>query len=114
MAINLVIELLVVSVIFFYIVYRSIKKQRLSVQYSLIWLFAAILMLLALFIPGLLQSFANFLGIKTVSNMIFLIGFLLLMIICFGLTSILSSQKRKIITLTQELGILKNEVNKNK
>ena len=44
--------------------------------------------------------------------MIFFFGFIILMIISFVLTKFLSSQKEKITTLTQEVGILKKELAK--
>ena len=49
----------------------------------------------------------NIIGISTVSNFIFLIGFGLLLFITFILTEIVSTQKAKITSLAQEIAILK-------
>ena len=57
-----------------------------------------------------LRVIADLIGMEKVSNMIFLFGFIVLLAICIGLTTIVSEQKNKIIVLTQEMGILKNKV----
>lgn len=92
-----------------YIVLR-VKKNKLNLKYSLLWLFASLFLLLCVFSEGLLGSIAAFIGIETVSNMIFLFGLVLLMGLTFALTNIVSMQKKKITSLVQEVGILKNEL----
>jgi hypothetical protein len=46
--------------------------------------------------------------------MMFFMGFIFLIVLCFNLSSQLSIQNKKIINLTQELGILKNKLEKEK
>ena len=76
------------------------------------WFSYIILMIIALIATPILGSITNFIGFEVISNMIFFFGFIILMIISFVLTKFLSSQKEKITTLTQEVGILKKELAK--
>lgn len=92
-----------------YIIFR-VKSNKLNLKYSLLWLFTGLFMLLCVFSEKLLSSIAGFIGIETTSNMIFLFGFIILIILTFALTNIVSMQKKKIITLVQEVGILKKEL----
>ena len=46
--------------------------------------------------------------------MMFFGGFIFLIILCFNLSSEISIQNKKIISLTQEVGILKNKLEKEK
>ena len=43
-------------------------------------------------------------------SLLCLFGFIVLIAICISLTSIVSEQKNKITSLTQEMGIIKNKV----
>lgn len=86
-----------------------VKKEKISVKYSLVWLLPCILLLVFVLMPGFLTFTTTFLGFQTSSNMIFalLIGFL--MIITIALTVIVSKQKEKIKLLIQEISLLKEK-----
>ena len=108
------INLIIVMILFLIYVFRSIKKNKLSTKNALIWITADIIVIFCIVFVEKLLLLANFIGIETVSNMMFFIGFIYLLILCFNLTNELSLQNKKIIKLTQELGILKNQINKEK
>lgn len=86
-----------------------VKKDKISVKYSLVWLLPCILLLIFVLIPGFLTFVTKLSGFQTSSNMIFalLIGFL--MIITIALTVIVSKQKEKIRLLIQEVSLLKEK-----
>ena len=93
---------LVISIFIFILhVFNNVKKNKLSVRNCIVWL-------------ENLKYLANLLGIETVSNFIFFLGFIFLIFVVFDLTRIVSTQNKKIITLTQELGILKKEIENDK
>lgn len=107
-------KIILIFVMFLLLIYilKYIKNNKISTKNALIWVVADILVILCtLFIKPLLIV-ANFIGIKTVSNMLFFIGFVFLLILCFKQSTQLSEQNKKIITLTQELGILKKQSKK--
>lgn len=86
-----------------------VKREKISIKYSLVWLFPCVLMLIFVLIPGFLSFITNLLGFQTASNMIFalLIGFLI--VVTIALTVIVSKQKEKIRLLIQEVSLLKEK-----
>ena len=110
MSLALNVMLVVTVLIFLFLIYKSIKKKLISIKYSIMWIVSGLLMLVSILTPNLLNSIAKFIGFKVVSNMIFLVGFLILLFITFSLTVIVSIQKMEITTLVQELGILKSYI----
>lgn len=110
MPIKLKVFLLILIILFIsYIVFR-VKSNKLNLKYSLLWLFAALFMIVCVFSEKLLGRIATLIGIENISNMIFLFGMGILILLTFALTNIVSMQKKKITTLVQEVGILKNEL----
>ena len=67
-------------------------------------------MIIVTIFPGILACIASIVGIELVSNLVFLLGWLILLILTFVLTIIVSDLKRKEILLIQEIGILKKEI----
>ena len=114
MAINLKLFLLIVVICFILLILHTIKKKRLLLKYALLWLASSLFMIFCILFPQFLSLLCKILGIELVSNLVFLIGFLILLILTFVLTIIVSDQKRKIILLLQEISIIKNELNNNK
>lgn len=111
MTINLVIFSLAICLCFTIILIEMIKRKKILLKYALLWLTFDILIILSVLLPGLLRFLCNILGIEVISNMLFFFGFILLTGICLALTSIISNQKLKITTLSQELAILEKKVN---
>lgn len=110
MSTNLVIFLLIACLSFLLIVYRYVIKRKLLLQYALLWILFSIALLIAIFFPSLIIEISMFVGVEVTSNMVFLVGFLILLFITFILTSIVSYQKLQIVNLAQEISILKKRV----
>lgn len=114
MPLKLVIILIIVALFFLIFVLNHVLKRKMVINYALLWIIFGILMITSVLIPDFLKVICNLVGIETVSNFIFLLGFGLLLLITFILTEIVSNQKSKITTLAQEIAILKyREGNKN-
>lgn len=107
---NLMIFLVVLCVITFFIIYKMVKKKRILFKHALLWSLLDIILLICIFSIKYLRVISDFVGIKEISNLIFLCGFIILLAICIGLTTIVAEQKSKIIVLTQEMGIINNKV----
>ena len=103
----------IVLLIFLLYVLRNVQKKKLSVRNSIIWLVMGIAVIICFYQIPNLRKIADFIGVETVSNLLFFMGFIFLIFVCFDITKIISSQNKKIITLTQELALLKKEVEKN-
>ena len=80
---KLKLTLIIGLIIILMLMIHSIKKDDISVKYSMVWLICIMLMGVAILIPNLLEKVSNFLGFGLVSNMIFLICIAILFIISF-------------------------------
>lgn len=114
MSLKLKLLLIITMILILLYILRAIKKNKISIKYALIWIISNIIVILCILFVEPLFKLANFLEIETVSNMMFFLGFIFLIVICFKLSTQISIQNKKIISLTQELGILKNRIDKDK
>ena len=113
MSLKLKLILIAIMIIFVLYICLSISKQKISVKHSFIWLIASFIVILCIICIDFLFDIANLVGIEKVSNMLFFIAIIFLVVICFNLSSQLSIQNNKVIKLTQELSILKKEIEKD-
>ena len=113
MPFKLVIVLILVAVFFLIFVIRHVLKRKMVINYALLWIIFGVAMTIAVLIPDFLKIICNAIGIATVSNFIFFLGFGLLLLITFVLTEVVSNQKVKITALAQEVAILKHNEGKH-
>jgi hypothetical protein len=87
-----------------------LRKNALSLKYTLLWLFSIFVMLVVSIFPGILVFISEIFGFQVASNALFalILGFLL--VILLSLTSIVSRQNEKIKTLTHVIAILEKRV----
>lgn len=106
-------ELALSSIIFLlfimFFILHLVKKRRISVKYSLVWLIPCVILIIFTLVPGLMSFVTNLLGFQTASNMILTLLICFLMIITIALTVIVTNQKDKIRLLIQEVSLLKKE-----
>lgn len=111
---KLILILAISIIIFLLYVLKNIKQGKLNIKNALIWIIMGIGVIICVFQINNLEKLAKIVGIETVSNMLFFLGFLFLIFTCFNITRTISSQNKKIVQLTQELALLRKEVeNKN-
>ena len=90
---------LVISIFIFILhVFNNVKKNKLSVRNCIVWLVMSIAVIICVFQVENLTYLANLLGIETVSNFIFFLGFIFLIFVVLDLPRIVSTQNKKIIT----------------
>lgn len=99
------IELIVLVLVFVMLVFNTVNKRKLWLQYSLIWLLISFGLLVVAFFPGILDWLAYFMQIEVTSNLVYLIAIFVLMVITFYLTKIVSKQSEQIKTLIQVCSI---------
>ena len=109
LSLNLKIFLIIISIIYFFIVLRAIKRQTLPIKSSILWLTFGILIIISIFCQPLLNSVCKLIGIEKVSNLLLFCGFMALLILTLDLYKLNNQLKQKIISLGQELALLKNE-----
>jgi hypothetical protein len=84
-----------------------IRQNRLKEKYALLWLGSSLLMIPFSLSRQLLHTVAAFFGIKYAPSLIFLMGFLFLVVINIHLTSVISQLTDRNKSLAQELALLK-------
>lgn len=85
---------------------NMIRKRKLELKYSLVWLIVMIMLLVIACIPEALTEVAGSLGIYSPVNMIFFLGFVFSLIIIFVLTVTVSRLSERIRRLAQILAML--------
>lgn len=113
-SIKLKIFLLIVNVLYFLIVLRSVKKGKMPIKSSIIWFVFGVLMFIFIIWPNMLVKVSSLVGIETIANLVLFAGVMCLLVLSFDLYKIHSIEKKKNIALAQEVGIIKNELNKKK
>jgi hypothetical protein len=108
---NILYFTLIIGIVFFFgIIIFFLKKNALSLKYTLLWLISCFVMLLVSIFPGILVFISEKLRFQVVSNALFtlVLGFVLMILL--SLTSIVSKQTEKIKTLTQVIALLEKRV----
>lgn len=102
---------LVVGVILYLVViFFLLKKRKLSVQYSIIWLFSGFALLVFALVPYVVLVLGDILHIVNPVNFVFLaaIGFMLLILL--SLSAAVSQLTEKNKTLTQNAALLERRI----
>ena len=111
-------NLQIVAVLFLLAILVSIiyilRKGRIAIKYALVWFFAALVLLIFIIFPGLMNSLTNLLGFEVGSNMIFAGLIAMLIFINIALTVIVSGQSSKIRLLIQEVSMLKAKIDEKR
>lgn len=101
------IEMIIISIAFFIVVIKAINRKKLWLQYAFIWIFMATGMILLSMFPNLAIKFSNIANIEVPSNFVYLLGLLVLLVLTFSLSIIVSKQSQEIKKLVQTISIEK-------
>jgi len=95
---------------YFIIILFYLKRKRLELKYTLIWILAGLIMGVMIFFPGLLIWFVRTMGVESDMNGFFVLCFAFIIAILMMLTSIVSRQTMKIKILIQEMSIMDKRI----
>ena len=109
MSLELKITALIAIIFIILLILHYVKKEKILIKYSLVWLLPCLVLLVFVLVPGFLTWTTNMLGFQTASNMILTLLVGLLLIITIALTVIVSTQKEQIRLLIQEVSLLKEK-----
>ena len=110
MVLALRISLLVAICIYLTLIVVLLRKKSLNLKYSLLWLFMAVVLLLMVAFPKAIEVLAEFIGVASYINAIFMAFIFFILLLVVSLTSIVSKQNREIKTLIQNVAILQKRV----
>jgi hypothetical protein len=97
----------VLALVFMLMILELIRRDRLQERYSVIWFVAGLGMLAGAAFPGLLEVFANLMGVRNTNVALFSIVLLLLLGLALNFSVIMSRQAAQITRLAQERAIEK-------
>lgn len=101
-----------VSVLFCIFILSMIRDKKLELKFALTWLLTGFSFVMLSVFPGIAKIIAKLLHIKEPVNALFLSIIFFLLLIVFTLTIALSRNANRVKSLTQEIGILKLEIDK--
>lgn len=100
----------VVAVIFMFFIFRLITRGKLREEYSFVWIgCTALLLMFSIWRTGL-DVIAKLLGIYYAPALVFMAAIFAIIIFLVHLSVINSKQHEQIKTLTQELALLKKQI----
>ena len=104
---------IVFSIVFIIFIIALVRNNKLQENYSILWIiFSSGIVILSIF-PNIINIVANALGVQYQPSILYLFTFFILAVYIIHLSIVLTKQNKMIVKLTQELGILKEKVDKN-
>ncbi|KIL37691.1 hypothetical protein SD71_03630 [Cohnella kolymensis] len=104
---------LCLSVALIVFVLHLIRRRALREQYALLWLFFGLVMLVLSIKTSWLEWMAEAVNVFYAPSLLFLVGIVLCFLLILHLTVVVSKLTERIIVLTQEIGLIRNELEKH-
>lgn len=104
------ITLCVAVVCYFIIILHYLKNKMLELKYTLVWLFAGLVMGIMVFFPDLLMDFVHLLGVQSNMNGLFILAIAFCIMVLMTLTSIVSRTSMKLRAMIQEIAMLEKRI----
>lgn len=102
--------LLIGVLIYLLIIMFLMRKGKMNLKYSLVWLLTGVVMLVCAAFPGIVHQLAKLFGVYSDVNIVFFVGVCFLLVIILSLTSIVSLLSDRLRSLTQTQAILEKRV----
>ncbi|MGI6669589.1 MAG: DUF2304 domain-containing protein [Acetivibrionales bacterium] len=102
------------SLLFLCYILIMLGNRKIELKYMLTWIFAGACLLTTALFPGIVSFVSKLLNIVEPVNTLFLLVIFFMLLILFSLTITLSKTAERTKTLTQEIGIIKLQLDKLK
>lgn len=100
------------SLSFLVFVLALVSRGYLKLKYSLLWIALSCSCLIGALFPKLVSALASAIGFLTPSNFVFFFCSFFLLAICLSISGIISKQAQSIVELTQEVALLKSQIDR--
>ena len=110
MSVTLQLELLLGSVCLLAVIFYMLKKNLLSVKYSLLWLFFAAALILFAAVPYVVYVLRDILNIEIPVNLVFVLLFCFVLLVLLSVSVAISQLADKCKRLTQANALLEKRV----
>lgn len=112
MRLSLQIFLILSIILYLSIIIHLLRKKNINLQYSLIWIFSGVAMLLISAFPDTIVVIAKIIGIIDPVNVVFVLEGMFVLLILISLTTIVSHLSDRNRQLVQSLSMLEERVRK--
>ena len=110
MSTTLKIALIFITIIYMFLILKSIRQKKINVSFSIFWLLTGVVLIIFVLIPNIIEWISKKLGFAAPSNMIFCITIFMAFYMIFNLTVAISKENKKNTLLVQEISLLKKKV----
>jgi hypothetical protein len=104
------IAVIAIAVIVFVIVFELVRRRALMERYALLWLLAAVALLVLALWRGLLTTLAGDVGIYTPANALFAAGFVFVIVLLLHFSTVISRLSEQNKVLAQRVALLDERV----
>lgn len=87
-----------------------LRRRRLREKYAALWIVVALVVMVGLAFPHLLESAAALVGVTLPVNLVFFVALVLLLLVCVQLSAELSTLEAESQTLAEEAALLRHRV----
>lgn len=102
---------LVIGILFYFgAILLFLKNKAIALKYTLLWLFAGLILAIMIIWPGTLTALTRLLGITSTMNGLYVVSIAFIAMITMSLTSIVSKQAEKIKNLTQSIAKMEKRI----
>ncbi|MCI8341778.1 MAG: DUF2304 domain-containing protein [Firmicutes bacterium] len=110
MNIRLRISLIIGIVIYFLVLLKLLKNNRLNLKYTLLWMFTGIVLFIMALLPDVVLFFTKSVGIVEATNGLFAIMIFCILMILISITAIVSKLNDKSKRLIQTVALLEKRL----
>lgn len=110
MSLRVRIVVIVIMLLIIANIIRLMSKKMIDYKYGLGWSLVAIIVLILAAFPGVLIGIAKITGVIAPVNMLFFLGFIFSLAIIFSMSKTVSKLQDKINRMSQEIAILRKEI----
>lgn len=110
MSLSLMLVLITFSIVLATFVSVLVAKGKIPIKYSLLWYAFAVLVLLVGIFPDFFGAFGRLIGFGIMSDLVVGIILSVLIFLNIALTVMIASQRRRINLVSQEVALLKKEL----
>ncbi len=103
---------IIFSIAFIIFIINLVRKNKLDEKYSILWLFASVVILIVALFPSIITIIAQKFNVFYPPTLMLLFAIIVLGAYIVHITVVITKQNKMIVKLTQELGILKEKFEK--
>ncbi len=102
--------MLLALALYFALLVFFLRRKRINLKYTLVWLFSGIVMMLLALFPRILDWAAAIVGIASPVNALFAVALFCLIMILMSMTAIVSRLNNQLVQLAQANALLEQRV----